>query len=165
MAVAGQDVLLEYFYKSAEAIFKKLILPDAEQAGVGFEDVKVSVHRLALVGILVTESHIFDLVPLAGECFKIAVLFSVEAMVFYRIEQFYGIFQSLSVACGAVEFGESVNGECYRIYLFLRIERSAVRIQRPVGSAIFLIKEPVDEHGFGFLRHFKVLLFTKNPVG
>ena len=158
MAVAADDVLFEYRNQIAKTFLKKGILPYAVKACVSFEDMKMRVHGLAFVGILVAKAHVFDLRPFAGECFEIASADSVEAVFFYRIEQFYGIFKGFSVACRAVQLRQSVYRECYRVDLLFSVLRSLVRVQRPVCASEFGVVEPVDYQVSGHDGHFKVLL-------
>ena len=158
MAVAADDVLFEDRNELAKTLLKKGILPYAVKACVGLEDMQMSVHGLAFVGILVAKAHVFDLRPFTGECLEIASTDSVETVFFYRIEHLDRIFESLSVACRAVQLRQSVYRECYRVDLLFSVLRSLVRVQRPVCASEFGVVEPVDYQVSGHDGHFKVLL-------
>ena len=158
MAVAADDVLFEDRNEPAKTLLKKGILPYAVKACVCFEDMQMRVHGLAFVGILVAKAHVFDLRPFTGECLEIASTDSVETVFFYRIEHLDRIFESLSVACRAVQFRQSVYSECYRVDLLFCVLRRLVRVQRPVCASEFGVVEPVDYQVSGHDGHFKVLL-------
>ena len=158
MAVAADDVLFEDRNELAKTLLKKGILPYAVKACVGLEDMQMRVHGLAFVGIFVAKAHVFDLRPFTGECFEIASADCVKAVFFYRIEHLDRIFESLSVACRAVQLRQSVYSECYRVDLLFCVLRRLVRVQRPVCASEFGVVEPVDYQVSGHDGHFKVLL-------
>ena len=57
------------------------VVPDAEQVGVGLQDVEVGVHRLFLVGVLVAQSHVVDGCPVAGRRLFITVVYGVVGVL------------------------------------------------------------------------------------
>ena len=105
---------------------------------------EMRVHGLAFIGILVAQAHVFYLRPFAGECLEIASTDCVEAVIFYRIEKFYRIFESLSVACRPVQLRQSVYRECYRVDLLFCVKWISVCVDRPICASEFIIVEPVD---------------------
>ena len=126
VAVFAEHPVFEDFDQTAELLLQKRVLPYAVKACIGLQDVEVCVHGLAFIGILVAEAHVLDLFPCAGECLEITVLLSVEAVVFDRAEELYSIFERFGVAGRAVEFRQSVDGECDRVDLLLCVERGTV---------------------------------------
>ena len=50
----------EDFQQVAGLPAQPLVGPDAEQVGIGLQDVEVGIHRLFLVGVLVAQAHVVD---------------------------------------------------------------------------------------------------------
>ena len=164
MAVFCENLLKENFNQVLKLAGKSFVLPDAVQAGICLKYMQMSVHRLALVGILVAEPHVADFSPFAGECFEIAVLLLVETVLFDVVVEFFCKFKRFCIACSPVEFGKTVDAECDCIDLLLGVERGAVRVDAPVYATELFVKEIVEYQSFGPFCHLPVFLTVEKTI-
>ena len=154
----------EQFYEISEPLFEFRRLPYAVKCSVWFEDVQVRVHCLALIDILVAQPHVPDFAPVFGECLEITVLYGVEAVFLYVVEQLYGIFKCLRIPCRPAIFAEPVDCESEGINLLFSVGRLFLRSEAPVNSAEFPVIEPVDDFPFGPCRRFKIFRPAEDAV-
>ena len=87
MSVCTENMVLKYFYKFVKTIFQERILPHAEQTCVCFQHVEMCVHGLALVGVLVAQTHVFNRFPGPSECLEISALHRIVAILLDGVEK------------------------------------------------------------------------------
>lgn len=124
----------------------------------------MGIHRLAFIGIFLAKAHIGYLVPLPGKRFTVAVLYSVEAMGLYVIEQTDGILQCFRISGGPVIFAQTINGKTDGVNLFFGIQRLTPVIKRPINSSELRIIKTVDKVTFGPGCHLFVFFFAQQAV-
>ena len=144
MTVAVKYIFVEYIDQSAKTGLEQRVFPYTIQTCICFDHMQMSVHGLAFIRVLVTQTHVLNLLPGTGEGLEISVLFLVETMVFNRMEQSDCIFQSLGISCRPVQFRQSIDGKSDGIDLFLCIKRPVLRIKCPICTSELRIIEFID---------------------
>ena len=156
MGTAVLDSVEENVHQLLNGIAKPHILPHPIEVSVWFNDMKMSVHGLLLVGILIAQAHIGNFAPFAGERLQIAPIAAVAAVLLYIMKQADGIHESLGIACSTHQFAKTIDNKTYGINLLLGVERRAISIYRPIYASILLIVEMVDDISLGTVSHFKI---------
>ena len=142
---------------------KTPILPDSVQACICLQHVQMGIHCLALIGILVAESHILDFSPFAGKRLEITVLAGVETVFLNVPVQFLCELEGLLIPACPVPLCKAVDAEGYGVNLLLGVERGAVRIDAPIDTALLNVIEVVDNEAFGLHGHCLVFLAPEQP--
>ena len=124
----------------------------------------MSVHGLAFVGILFTQSHICYFLPVTGGCFAITILYGIKAMCLDVVEKADGIVQGFLVACSPMVFAQSVDGKSEGIDLFLGVAGYTVAVQGPIDASVFLVEEIVDDDSFGTGGYLQIVFPSEQTI-
>ena len=171
--VSAENIFLKHHDQPAQARLQKRILPHSEQTCICLQHMKMGVHCLALIGVLVAQTHVLDGLPITSERLEISILRGVETVLFDRMKQLHSILQSLGISARTMELRQPIYRKCYCIYLLFGVRWREVSIKRPEGSAVFLVIEPVDDESLRTQGHAHISLqnfrrcapfFSKHPV-
>ena len=161
MSVWLDNLIEEDADKIGKLRVEPLIFPYTVKAGVGLEDVEMSIHSLSEVLILVRQAHIFDFPPVARTSLYITVQFRVETVFFDTPIQRNRQVKSITPG-RAIILRKSVDCESDGIKLLLRIQRLALGINTPIGASKFLIYKMVGNIVFSASRSLQILRFWDN---
>ena len=122
-----------------------IFTPDPQQVRVRFEQVQVRIHAEVGVGILLAQTHVFQRLPVPGQCFDVSALHCIPDMLLKRSEQSGGFVQRLRITRRPDIFAQSVNCETDSIALFLAADRTSVGSYLPVDPTMYRVDQPESQ--------------------
>ena len=122
-----------------------IFTPDPQQVRVRFEQVQVRIHAEVGIGILLAQTHVFQRLPVPGQCFDVSALHCIPDMLLKRSEQSGGFVQRLRITRRPDIFAQSVNCETDSIALFLAADRTSVGSYLPVDPTMYRVDQPESQ--------------------